>query len=286
MKVLVTGGAGFIGSHLCKRLLSEGHEVHSLDNYSTGNTSNHLSVEGFIAIYTKGDVSKWDDIKKLPNDFDVVFHLAGLLDVNNSLSDPNLYMQTNVVGVTNMLEFCRINNIKKFIYAGSCASTKPLSSPYALTKYIPEYFLELYNNLFDINTLSVRFYNVYGENMTTSGFKLVVSIFLEAFRNNLPLPIVGDGKQTRDYIYVGDIVNGLIKCLEYKGNRKIFNLGTGKSVSINEIVSMFGNVKTINIPERNEPKHIKPSDILISKSELGWEAKTSMKSWIKNSIKK
>ena len=107
MKILVTGGAGFIGSHLIKRLLNEGHEVHSLDNYSTGNTNNHLSVKGFTAIYTKGDVSKWDDILKLPTNFDVIFHLAGLLDVNNSLSDPNLYMQTNVVGVTNMLEFCR-----------------------------------------------------------------------------------------------------------------------------------------------------------------------------------
>ena len=143
MKVLVTGGAGFIGSHLCKRLLSEGHEVHSLDNYSTGNTSNHLSVEGFIAIYTKGDVSKWDDIKKLPNDFDVVFHLAGLLDVNNSLSDPNLYMQTNVVGVTNMLEFCRINNIKKVYLCWFLCFNKALIKPLCLNQIHTRIFFRI-----------------------------------------------------------------------------------------------------------------------------------------------
>lgn len=282
MKILVTGGAGFIGTHLVDKLLEQNHEVLVFDNLSTGKIDNVRKDAAFI----KGNVVDKCDIDKLPKDFDAVYHLAGLLDVVGSFENPSLWTQVNVVGTSNMLEFCRENNIKKFVYASSCCSTQPFSSPYALSKYLPEYYCKLYKELYGINTTSVRFYNVYGEYMPTEGFKLVISIFLEQFRKNLPLTIVGDGEQTRDYIYAGDIANGLFKCLDYNGNNPIFNLGTGESVSINEIISMFGNPSTVNLPDRGEPKHMVPADISIAKNELNWEPKTNMRNWIQNAIQK
>ena len=285
MNILVTGGAGFIGSHLVRKLQEQNHNIVIFDNLSTGKVKN---IPNNIKLI-KGDVSSQQDIDRLDkfgHKFDAVYHLAGLLDVVGSFKDPSLWTEVNVVGTSNMLEFCKKNNIKKFIYASSCCSTQPFSSPYALTKYLPEYYCRLYKELFEIDTISVRFYNVYGEHMPTSGFRLVISIFLEQFRKNLPLTIIGDGEQTRDYIYAGDIAEGLFKCLNYKGDNSVFNFGTGNSISINEIISMFGNPKTINLPDRGEPKHMVPADISVVKKELNWNPKTNMKSWIQNIIKK
>lgn len=281
MKILVTGGAGFIGTHLVDELLKQNHEVLVFDNLSTGRIDN-ISKE---AAFVKGDITSKYDIFKLPKDFDAVYHLAGLLDVKASLNNPSYYTTTNVVGTSNILEFCKDNNIKKFIYASSCASEKPISSPYALTKYLPEYYCNMYNNLFDIDTLNVRFYNVYGENMNISGYRLVLSIFLEKFSLGEPLPIVGDGEQTRDFIYVGDIISGLISALKPNNtNIRTINLGTNQSISINQIIKMFGSPKTTNIPERDEPKHITPADISSAKDLLNWEPKMKLKSWIQKQI--
>ena len=281
MKILVTGGAGFIGTHLVDELLKQNHEVLVFDNLSTGRIDN-ISKE---AAFVKGDITSKYDIFKLPKDFDAVYHLAGLLDVKASLNNPSYYTTTNVVGTSNILEFCKDNNIKKFIYASSCASEKPISSPYALTKYLPEYYCNMYNNLFDIDTLNVRFYNVYGENMNVSGYRLVLSIFLEKFSFGEPLPIVGDGEQTRDFIYVGDIISGLISALKPNNtNIRTINLGTNQAISINQIVKMFGSPKTTNIPERDEPKHITPADINPAKDLLNWEPKMKLEKWIKTQI--
>jgi len=280
MNILITGGAGFIGSHLVDGLISQGHKVTIFDNFSTGNLSK-VKVS-----YIKGDVSLKQDINKLSKySFDAVYHLAGLLDVKASILDPNFYTQTNVIGTTNMLEFCRKNKIKKFIYASSCASEKPLSSPYALTKYLPEYYCNMYRDLYNIDTLNVRFYNVYGEGMNTSGYRLVLSIFLEKYHKGLPLPIVGDGEQTRDFIYVGDIISGLIKALR-PNNTSIntINLGTGNTISINEIIKMFSS-NTVTLPERDEPKHIEPADISQAKNLLGWRPEMKLVDWVKNQIK-
>lgn len=281
MKILVTGGAGFIGTHLVNELLKQNHKVFVFDNLSTGKENNIPKEVTFI----KGDITSKYDINKLPKDFDAVYHLAGLLDVKASLNNPSHYTTTNVVGTSNMLEFSKDNNIKKFIYASSCASEKPLSSPYALTKYLPEYYCNMYNNLFGIDTLNVRFYNVYGENMNTSGYRLVLSIFLEKYNLNEPLPIVGDGKQTRDFIYVGDIVSGLVKALQPNNTDiRTINLGNNSSISINDIISMFGSPKTITIPERDEPKHITPADVNPAKTLLNWEPNMKLKNWIKKQI--
>ena len=254
MKILITGGAGFIGTHLVKGLLAQKHEVFVFDNFSTSD----IQKMSDDTPYMGGDVTRKYDINRLPTDFDAVYHLAGLLDVKASLENPSFYTSTNVMGTCNMLEFCRTNNIKKFIYASSCASDKPLSSPYALTKYLPEYYCNLYNNIYNMDTLNVRFYNVYGENMNTSGYRLVLSIFLEKYGLNEPLPIVGDGEQTRDFIYVGDIVSGLIKALKPNtSDLRTINLGNNASISINDIIKMFNSPPTLNIPDRDEPKHIK-----------------------------
>lgn len=281
MKILITGGAGFIGSHLANYLADEKHEVFVFDNLSTGDKARLNSNINFIL----GDITRIYDVNQLPKDFDAVYHLAGLLDVKASIDKPDYYTKINVLGTCNMLEFCRNNSINKFIYASSCASDKPLSSPYALTKYLPEYYCNLYNNVYGLDTLNVRFYNVYGEGMNLSGYRLVLSIFLEKYNSGEPLPIVGDGEQTRDYVYVGDIVSGLVKSLKPNNtNIRTINLGNNSSVSINNIIKMFGSPKTINIPERDEPKHITPADLSPALELLGWEPKLKLKTWIQKQI--
>ncbi len=281
-KILVTGGAGFIGTHLVNELLKQKHEVLVFDNFLTSDIAKMSNKINFV----EGDITKKYDINQLPKDFDAIYHLAGLLDIKASLDEPSFYTTTNVMGTSNMLEFCRTNNIKKFIYAASCASDKPLSSPYALTKYLPEYYCNMYNNLYGIDTLNVRFYNVYGENMNATGYRPVLSIFLEKYSLNELLPIVGDGEQTRDFIYVGDIVSGLVKALKPNDtNIRTINLGNNSSISINDIVSMLGSPSTVNVPKRDETKYAIPANISLAKKLLEWEPKMKLETWIKEQIK-
>jgi UDP-glucose 4-epimerase len=285
MNILVTGGAGFIGSHLVKALLNKGHKVVVLDNLSTGQIT-RVAEASFIY----GDVCKLS--KATPHlrkhePFDAVYHLAGMLDVKQSFIDSVFYTDVNIRGTQNVLEYCVDRKIPKFIYASSCASGTPLESPYALTKYVPELYCQMYNKHYDIDTLNVRFFNVYGDGMNTSGYRLVLEIFLDAFSKGDPLPIVGSGDQTRDFICVDDIVEGLVMALDTKNNGAVIELGSGKSTSINDVVRCFGNnTQTISLPPRKEPKHVQTANIQNTQKILEqWQPKIELSSWIQERIK-
>jgi UDP-glucose 4-epimerase len=285
MNILVTGGAGFIGSHLVKALMNKGHKVVVLDNLTTGQIT-RIAEASFIY----GDVCKLSQATPRLREyepFDAVYHLAGMLDVKQSFIDSALYTDVNIKGTQSVLEYCADRNIPKFIYASSCASATPLESPYALTKYIPELYCQMYDKHYDIDTLNVRFFNVYGDGMNTSGYRLVLEIFLDAFSKGDPLPVVGNGDQTRDFICVDDIVEGLVMALDTKNNGAVIELGSGKSTSINDVVGYFGNnTQTISLPPRKEPKHVPTADIQLTQKILQqWQPKTELRSWIQERIK-
>ena len=201
-KILVTGGVGFIGTNLIKRLLSEGHEVHSIDNYSTGKEENEQ--EG--CIYYDHDINSKIDIKNI----DVIFHIAALARIQPSLIRPQETIEANVNGTLNILEFARKNNNIPVIFAGSSSFHHGLyGSSYAWSKHAGEQLCKLYSEVYGLNTSICRFYNVYGPHQLEDGeYSTVLGIFERQYRNNEPLTITGKGKQRRDFTHVDDIVDG------------------------------------------------------------------------------
>ena len=238
MNILVTGGAGFIGHHLIKKLLNSDFNVVSLDNYITGEQSNE--IEG--CEYLCSDLS----VNTIKNkNYSLCFHLAALARIQPSFKKPAKCIKNNYLATLNTAEFCRTNAIP-MIYAGSSSiHHNPLRSPYAYSKGAGEQLLDLYTRLFDLNCSTSRFYNVYGRNQIKTGdYATVIGIFENQYINNEPLTIVGNGNQRRDFTYVGDIVNALISSAFYLLDRKrdnvTFELGTGNNWSINQVAGMFG----------------------------------------------
>ena len=234
MKVLVTGGAGFVGSNLCERLTNS-HEVYSLDNYSIGSTENHIDgVE-----YINGDIVDIENIIK--NDFDICYHLAGLSRIQPSFNNPFDTFRSNTLGTQKVLDWCRKNN-SKLIYSGSSSKHhNPYQSPYALYKYLGEELCKMYKEVYDMKIEIARFYNVYGPKEIVDGdWAAVIGIWRRQIRDNKPLTIEGDGEQRRDFTHVYDIVDGLIKISNYNGSHKdAWELGSGKNYSIKEVAEMF-----------------------------------------------
>jgi len=242
MKILVTGGAGFIGSNLIKRLLNEGHEVHSLDNYTTGNTSNHLTVEGFTAIYHKGDISEHGSFDWfLAEDFDIIYHLAAQSRVQPSFDDPSETFTSNVLGTKRVCEYA-LKIGAKVVYAGSSSRHhNPATSPYAMYKYLGEGVCKLYKESFNLEVEICRFYNVYGPGEALDEVNgNVIGIWRSRINRGADIEIVGDGKQRRDFTHVEDIVDGLYK-IGIKGieHEDAWELGTGVNYSIIELAKMF-----------------------------------------------
>ena len=234
-KVLVTGGAGFIGSNLIKQLLSKGYNVSSRDNYDSGSEDNH--IDG--CTYYKGDVVEW-----LPNnnrDFDICFHLAGLSRIQPSFTNPDNTIRINTIGTQKVLEFARKNNTM-VIYAGSSSRWhNPYQSPYATSKYLGEELCKMYRKTYDLHIEIARFYNVYGPGEIIDGdWAAVTGIWRRQVRDGKNITIVGDGEQRRDFTYVGDIVDGLIKIAESRERHDdAWEFGTGMNYSINEVYEMF-----------------------------------------------
>ncbi|MDG1314548.1 MAG: NAD-dependent epimerase/dehydratase family protein [Flavobacteriaceae bacterium] len=234
-KVLVTGGAGFIGSNLIKQLLSKGYNVSSIDNYDSGSEDNH--IDG--CTYYKGDVVEW-----LPNnnrDFDICFHLAGLSRIQPSFTNPDNTIRINTIGTQKVLEFARKNNTM-VIYAGSSSRWhNPYQSPYATSKYLGEELCKMYRKTYDLHIEIARFYNVYGPGEIIDGdWAAVTGIWRRQVRDGKNITIVGDGEQRRDFTYVGDIVDGLIKIAESRERHDdAWEFGTGMNYSINEVYEMF-----------------------------------------------
>ena len=282
MKVIVTGGAGFIGSHLVDGLLDLGHEVVVLDNFSTGRKENLDHVKGKIKL-VKCDLSnKGEWIEEFKN-VDWVFHLASLADIVPSIQNPESYFHSNVDATFYVLEAARHNNIKRFVYSASSScygipdeyptpEQSPIQPqyPYALAKRMGEELVEHWSQLYNLPAISLRFFNVYGTRSRTSGtYGAVFGVFLAQKLANKPYTVVGDGNQTRDFTYVTDIVSALIAAAESEKTNKIYNVGSDTTVSINKIVELLGGDK-IHIPKRPGEPDCTYADISKIKNELGW----------------
>jgi len=276
MRALVTGGAGFVGTNLIKRLLKDEYEVVSFDNYSTGFKDNR--VKG--CTYFDVDITeKFDDWKEK---FDVIFHMAALARIQPSIKNPSKTLKNNFDGTLNVLEYARKNNTQ-VIYAGSSSYHHGLyGSPYAWSKYGGEELCKLYSEVYDLNTTICRFYNVYGEHHIRVGtYATVIGIFENQFLNNKPLTITSDGEQRRDFTHITDIIDGIIKCVNKGYTGEIFELGSGKNYSINEVADMF-DCETTYISERPGEYNVTLCDYSKAENLLGYKPKGDLETYIKN----
>lgn len=233
MKILVTGGAGFVGTNLIKKLKSN-HDITSIDNYSIGLEQNHLDGVKYLNL----DVT---NIEKIENIFDVIFHLAGLSRIQPSYKNYKETFRSNSTGTLNVLEFAKSNN-SKLIYSGSSSKHHdPYQSPYATSKYIGEELILSFRRIYNLDLHIARFYNVYGPYEILEGeWAAVIGLWRNKIKNNELLPIVGDGSQKRDFTHVEDIVDGLIKIMHYKSDDNfIWELGYGENYTLNEIFNFF-----------------------------------------------
>ena len=278
MKVLVTGGNGFIGSNLVKRLLAEGHTVHSIDNLSTGTIDNEVQN----CKYYYAEISS---IGLLDKDFDIIFHLAALARIQPSFDNPRESFDVNTVGTQAVLDFARQIGAK-IVYAGSSSRWHdPTRSPYAMHKYLGEELCKLYKKVYNMDIEICRFYNVYGPNEIVDGdYAAVIGIWRRQVRDGLPITIVGDGEQRRDFTHVDDIVDGLYKVATSNTQHSDgWELGTGINYSINEVYEMFKakfGVEKVNLPDQpgNYRKTLRENDDSLEK--LGWKPQDKLLSYI------
>ena len=280
--ILVTGGVGFIGSNLISRLKQLDYNVISIDNYSTGIKDNE--IEGVE--YIDSDISQ---IHNLNLNADICFHLAAKSRVQPSFKNPTGYFQSNVEGTMRIMEWANKNKVK-VIYAGSSSKHhSPSDSPYAMYKFLGEEVCKLYKKSYLVDVEIARFYNVYGPNETLHEINgNVIGIWQTKIKKGIPLPIVGDGNQRRDFTHVHDIVEGLIKiALNKKKHKDAWELGTGLNYSVNELFAFFNekfNVESVNIPDQpgNYKKTLRENDDTLN--ELDWRPKDRLKDHI-NSLK-
>jgi len=277
-KVLVTGGAGFIGSNLIKELILQNYDVVSLDNYSTGNSKNE--IEGVK--YIDSDIELID---QLESEFDLCFHLAAQSRVQPSFEDPKESIRVNVNGTTKVMEWAKKQSVK-VIYAGSSSKHHdPSDSPYAMTKYLGEEICKLYKKSFKINVEIARFYNVYGPyEPLDEKFGNVIGIWRAKVKENKPLTIVGDGNQKRDFTHVDDIVDGILKiAFSKKTHSDAWELGSGVSYSIKELFNMFKerfNATSVYVDDQpgNYRETLRVNDDIIK--ELDWNPQDRLKDYI------
>ena len=280
MKILVTGGAGFIGTNLIKRLIYESHTVVSVDNYSIGTQENHISG----AIYHELDTN---DISNLPNDFDLIFHLAGLSRIQPSFLQPNKTFKANACGVEAVLEWARAKKTK-IIYSGSSSKHhNPYQSPYAFYKYIGEEICRMYRRTYAMNIEIVRFYNVYGPYEIMKGdWAAVIGLWRHQASQGGPITIVGDGKQRRDFTHIDDIVEALILIAFSKETEKeAWELGSGKNYSLLEVYELFNkrfNINKTHLPDQhgNYRETLREDNAALKK--LDWKPEDRLKDYIEN----
>ena len=287
MKALVTGGVGFIGTNLVKRLLDDGHTVVSLDNYTTGVKENEIQQKGVQYFYV--DLRYVHDYDFFMDKPDVIFHTAALARIQPSLQDPTTTIQNNFDSTLNILEWARRKKCP-VIFAGSSSFHQGLwGSPYAWSKFAGEQLCELYNKVYNLPTAICRFYNVYGPHQIEGGdYAAVIGIFERQYKNNEPLTITGDGEQRRDFTHVDDIVDGLIRCGEKinKVSGEEFELGSGINISINEVANMFGDDYSKEyIPARDGEYEMTLCTDDKANKLLGWNPKNNINDYIKGVVK-
>ena len=280
MNILVTGGAGFIGTNLIKTLIKDNYNITSIDNYSTGLKENE--IEGVK--YINSDIELID---QLGPEFDLCFHLAAQSRVQPSFEDPQESIRVNVNGTMKVMEWAKKHNVK-VIYAGSSSKHHdPSDSPYAMSKFLGEEICRLYKKSYDVNVEITRFYNVYGPNEPLDEkFGNVIGIWREKVKLNKPLTIVGDGNQKRDFTHVTDIVDGILKiAFSNKMHTDAWELGSGVSYSIIELFNMFKerfNATSIYVDDQpgNYRKTLRINDDVLK--QLDWNPKDRLKDYVKS----
>jgi UDP-glucose 4-epimerase len=286
---VVTGGAGFIGSHLVERLLAEGHRVRVLDNLSTGRLENLLDHEGNPRLTVhRVDVADIEAIDVCFDGAQWVFHLAGLADIVPSVQKPLHYHQANVTGTAVVLEASRRHEVERFVYASSSScygipdqyptpETAPAQPmyPYALTKHLGEQYVLHWHGTYGLPCVSLRLFNVYGPRARTSGaYGAVFGVFLAQKLRGLPLTVVGDGTQTRDFTYVTDVARAFVAAARSDAAGGVFNVGSGGTYSINRLVELLGG-DIVRLPKRPGEPSSTFADIRKITETLGWKPEVS-----------
>lgn len=294
-KVVVTGGAGFIGSHLVDALIEKGFDVHVIDNLSNGKKE----LVNNKAILHELDIRNLEKIKPVINGAKYVFHLAALPRVQFSIENPEETNEVNVTGTLNVLIASEEGGVDRVVYTASSAaygnqSSMPLNeemkadplSPYGLHKYIGELYSSVWSKVYDLSTVSLRYFNVYGQRMDPDGaYALVIGKFIKQKKEGKKLTITGDGEQTRDFTHVSDVVNANILAAESKnvGKGEVINIGAGEGQSINKIAELIGG-EVEYVPARLEPKHTQ-ADNAKARKLLGWKPKVSIEDGIGELLK-
>ena len=294
MKSLVTGGAGFIGSHLVDALLSKGDDITVLDNFSTGRPENLSHVKDEIKL-VEADLSFYGTWTKYFKGVDRVFHLAALADIVPSIENPDTYYQANVTGTFNVMKACKKFNVGKVVYSASSscygipdvvptpesAEIRP-QYPYALTKFLGEQIVLHWSHVYGVPSVSTRLFNVYGPRSRTSGtYGAVFGVFLAQKLNKKPFTVVGDGTQTRDFTYVEDVTSALLTASESNLKGEIINIGSDNTYSVNNVVELLGG-EVVYIPKRPGEPDCTWADISKVKKLLKWSPTVSIEQGIKN----
>jgi len=299
MKSLVTGGAGFIGSHLIDLLLENGHKVVVIDNLSNGRLNNisHLFDNPNFEFHEL-DILDLVNIQPIFKDIDWVFHMAGMADIVPSIENPKKYYDSNVTGTFNILEAARAEGVKKIVYAASSSSygipdfypTEETADirpqyPYALTKYMGEELVMHWSQTYKIPAISLRLFNVYGPRSRTTGtYGAVFGVFLSQKIHNKPFTVVGDGSQTRDFTYVTDVARAFLNAAESSATGASLNVGSGNHYSINRLVELLGGAITY-VPKRpGEPDCTFAKTTKINKV-LGWKPEVSFENGVTEMLK-
>jgi len=289
-RIAVTGGAGFIGSHVTELLIERGHDTVVIDDLSSGSFQNLMDVidHPSVSIHQQ-DICIRDGLEQLLEGCDAIIHLAGLADIVPSIEQPSRYYDVNVTGTLNLLEAARSAGCKKIIYAASSTcygipkiyptpETAKLSPqyPYALTKLLGEQLVLHWSQVYGIEATSLRLFNVYGPRVRTTGtYGAVMGVFLSQRANGQPLTIVGTGEQKRDFTHVKDVANAFVRATELTCDNNILNVGSGSSQSINFLASLIGG-PVVFIPKRPGEPDITFADTALIKKALGWEASVSL----------
>lgn len=301
MAVTVLGGAGFIGSNIVDELVIQGFDVTVLDNFSEGKVENLENAKRMIRDgvgnakkanleIIRGDICDYDLVRRVTDNRFCVFHLAAMSRIQPSIVDPLSAWRQNMIGTGNVLEACRQGNVKRVVYSASSSAygriNKPpmvegmptdCLNPYSLSKKVGEEMMDLYQKLYGLSTVSLRYFNVYGPRHQEEGsYATVIAIFRKQKKQREKLTIVGDGTQRRDFTFVGDVVRANMLAMMDLTVNGMFNIGTGKNYSINEVAELIGG-ETVNIPPRLGEAQVTLACYDKAKEVLGWEPKVSLK---------
>ena len=284
MKFFITGGAGFIGRHLIASLLENNHDVTIYEDFSNSSEDNIKNICEHGALVIHGDLRDYSLLEKSLKDFDFVIHLSAKIDILESITNPEITNKANVQGTINILKACAKNNIQNIIAASSAAiygnpkiipvtedSVPNPVSPYGADKLSMEFYLRAFSNMYNLNTISLRFFNVYGKGQSNA-YAGVITKFLQNIKSKTPLEIFGDGKNTRDYVFIDDLIHGILQAIKnIQGQRgNIFNLASGKSTSVNDLAFLMLKIskKKLEIIHKSpRPGDLLFSEVLISKAK-------------------